>query len=513
MKLFLRRNAPLFYALAAMLALYIPWLNRGYLNWEWPHVLAGEALAYPEKIGLLDAYWSTGQANPLGYPLFNALLQRLVPWTDAPWLWRVPSLVGCGLIVTWGWLVRDEFGKNSLVGFCTWTTLLVTSPMIFAFSTHASSDVLPVGILLISFWFLNKFAKSGNFNQLLVSAVLFGLSSTVRYIAPYLVGYVIFVVLRIDACWKKRLLSFLTFGMLSGAVLIAEIAWKVSRFDVLVSTRLSQNGPNFLDFSSWFLVALKYLSFIGMFFGFLPVFAMFKKAKHIDFQLRHVFVVAVSILLAIASTVPVKVGLARGELNFGGGFVISEQVFNFAIFGGFLNVCILIFVVVDRKSSWTEFETVWFPSLIAFLVLISASRPSQRYLIYLIPVVLVFLVRKLFAASIYARRTAVLLSCILFILVSLWGMSYLTSQGNASEEMAVWVEENSLISRTSAGAIRPHAGQHWWGIAPDETRYEIIAVKPSAEAQVKERILHREPMKVLGKVTRVYLLREIPVSP
>jgi len=100
-----------------------------------------------------------------------------------------------------------------------------------------------------------------------------------------------------------------------------------------------------------------------------------------------------------------------------------------------------------------------------------------------------------------------------FILVSLLGMSYLTSQGNASEEMAVWVEENGLISQTSAGVIWPHSGQHWWGVEADETRYEIIAVAPSAEAQVKERILHREPMKVLGRVTRVYLLREVPGTP
>jgi hypothetical protein len=509
MKLFLRRNAPLFYALAAMLALYIPWLNRGYLNWEWPHVLAGEALAYPEKIGLLDAYWSTGQANPLGYPLFNALLQRLVPWTDAPWLWRVPSLVGCGLIITWGWLVRNEFGKNSLFGFYTWTTLLVTSPMIVAFSTHASSDVLPVGILLISFWLFSKFVKSGSLLQLFSSAVLFGISSTVRYLAPYLAGYVIYLVFRVDASWKRRLYTVFTFGMISAAVLIAEIAWKVSRFDVLVSTRLSQNGPNFSDLSNWFFVALKYLSFVGMFFGLLPIFLIFKEAKRIDIQLRHVLTVAVSILLAIASTKSIN----EGELNFGGGFAISEHLFNLAIFGGFLNACILIFVVGGRKSSWTEFEKAWFASLTAFLVLMSASRPTQRYLMYLIPVVLFFLVRKLFSIGKYVRRTAVFLNCILFILVSFWGMAYLTSQGNASEEMAVWVEENNLISQTSAGAISPHAGQHFWGIEQTKLRYEIIAVTPSAEAQVKERILHREPMKVLGKVTRVYLLREIPAAP
>jgi len=151
--------------------------------------------------------------------------------------------------------------------------------------------------------------------------------------------------------------------------------------------------------------------------------------------------------------------------------------------------------------------------LLPYLVLLSASRPTQRYLMYAIPIVLLVLVEALDELSKMTKYLAIGSTALGFAAVSLLGMSYLTSQGNASEKMAVWVGQNSLISRTSAGVIGPHAGQHWWGVEADETRYEIIAVTPAAEAQVKERILHREPMKVLGKVTRVYLLREIPASP
>ena len=472
-------------------------------------MLAGEALAYPEKIELLDAYWSTGQANPLGYPLFNALLQRLVPWTDAYWLWRVPSLIGCGLIITWGWLVREELGKNALSGFNTWALLIITSPMIVAFSTHASSDILPVGILLMSFWFLSEFVKSARFSYLVVSSVLFGLSSTTRYIAPYFGGYVACILLRNRSAWPKKLTNIFAFGILSLSILLVEITWKFSSFDVLVSTRLAQNGPNFWDFSNWFLVSLKYLSFIGIFCGFLPLVVATKKLRLINFEMRHAFVVLLTVVLAFFSTRTID----EGELNFGGGFVFSKLIFDFVIFAGFLSACLVIFVVSDRKIFSTQFETAWIAGLIPYLLLVSASRPTQRYLIYVIPIALLFLVRGLFAFTNKVRRVAVFVNCVLFVSVSLLGMSYLTSQGNASEEMAVWVADNNLISQTSAGAIMPHAGQHWWGIEADETRYEIIAVTPPAEAQVQERILHREPMKVLGKVTRVYLLREIPAAP
>ena len=509
MKLFLRRNAPLFYALASMLALYIPWLNRGYLNYEWPHVLAGEALAFPEKTKLLEAYWSTGQANPLGYPLFNALLQRLVPWTDAPWLWRIPSLIGCGLIIAWGWLIREVFGKNTHKGFYTWMLLLVTSPMIIAFSTHASSDLLPVGLLLMSLWLLHEYGNTEDSYQLLASAVLFGLSSVTRYIAPYFVGYVIYMILTRQSNWKKRIRKLLVFGLVSSIVLFSEIAWKFSSFGVLVSTQLVTNGPNFADFSNWSLVLLKYLSFVGLFCGFLPLFLAVKKMKSSDFRFKHTLIALGGLLFAFVSTRPID----EGELDFGGGSFISEILFTSMTFMGFLNACFLIYWVLDRKRVSSDFHLAWSAGLVPYMILISASRPTQRYLIYAIPILLLILVEALDELPKKVKYLAVGSTALGFAAVSLLGMSYLTSQGNASEEMAVWVEENNLISQTSAGAIWPHAGQHFWGVKTTEIRYEIIAVTPATEAQVQERVLHREPMKVLGKVTRIYLLRELPKAP
>ena len=173
----------------------------------------------------------------------------------------------------------------------------------------------------------------------------------------------------------------------------------------------------------------------------------------------------------------------------------------------------MILVCIRRFRLSDDVSRALMVGLLPYLVVLSAARPTQRYLMYAIPIVLLLLVEALDELPKKVKYFAISTTALGFAIVSLWGMSYLTSQGNASEEMAVWVEDNNLISQTSAGAIRPHAGQHWWGIEADETRYEIIAVTPSAEAQVQERILHREPMKVLGKVTRVYLLREVPGTP
>ncbi len=203
-----------------------------------------------------------------------------------------------------------------------------------------------------------------------------------------------------------------------------------------------------------------------------------------------------------------------GELDFGRFFDPIHPVIRRILesLGAVLGLFALL-VMFRHFRFDSKLKTVLLWGILPYLLLISASYPSQRYLTFVLPGSLLILVNAVLS---FARRTQTVLfglSLIVFASVSLLGMSYLTSQGNASEDMAAWVEDNNLISQTSSGAIGPHAGQHFWGIEKTELRYEIIAVTPSAEAQVKERILHREPMKVLGKVTRVYLLREIPAAP
>ena len=93
------------------------------------------------------------------------------------------------------------------------------------------------------------------------------------------------------------------------------------------------------------------------------------------------------------------------------------------------------------------------------------------------------------------------------------GLSYLRAQGNASEDMAVWMEENGVIEQSAPGAIFPHARQHFYGLAQSEVKYDVTATSLDGEKLIKERILHREPMNVLGKITRVYVLYELPKKP
>ena len=306
--------------------------------------------------------------------------------------------------------------------------------------------------------------------------------------------------------WLTEVSKFLS---LPAVIVGVYVWWSSSRFDVFISNRLDQTRPNFTNLVDWVQTLGKYLSFLGLFCCVIPIFAAVRLGGISKFKPKHMFVLAVLTVTGWLLSKPLPVG----EMDFGHGFPLGVRFVRILETFGFINGVAIFQIGWYRIRASNRLTQALMAGLAPYLILTSASRPSQRYLIFVLPIVFLILVQAVDEVPKKLKYLAVSSTALGFAVVSLLGMSYLTSQGNASEEMAVWVEDNNLISQTSAGAIRPHAGQHWWGVAPDETRYEIIAVNPSAEVQVKERILHREPMKVLGKVTRVYLLREIPASP
>ena len=511
MKLFLHRNVPLFNALAAMLVLYIPWLNRGYINLEYAFPMAAQGLSESMNSTLIDAYWSN-QANPLGYSLFLASIYKLFGYHDWFWLARLPSIIGCGLIIISGFILFRFKLSTGRHNFYFWAALVILNPMIIAYSAAATADILPVGLLMLAIAIISG-SSSSRTSVYLISAVLFGLAIITKYNSIYF--GILFVLtiwfMTLDSkmgikFWFTRLLAFLS---IPAAVLIVYLWWSYARFEIFISNRLEQTRPDFTNLAGWAQTFGKYLAFLGLFCCLVPILVIAKQDRFSKVKMKQVMFLVVLLSVGWLVSKP----LPEGELNFGGGFLLSPTLARIIESFGFVNGVAILQITWQRMRAGDRLTQVLMAGLGPYLILISASRPAQRYLIYAIPIVFLILVKALEELPRKVKYFAVGSTALGFAAVSLLGMSYLTSQGNASEEMAVWVEENNLISQTSAGAISPHAGQHFWGVKTTELLYEIIAVTPATESQVRERVLHREPMKVLGKVTRVYLLREIPVAP
>jgi len=513
MKLFLRRNAPLFYALAAMLALYIPWLNRGYNNLEYPFVLAGRALAFSADANLIDAYWPD-IANPLGYSFVLSLIYKVFGFSDSFWISRLPALLGAVLVMISGWIISNSIWSEKKNLFYIWATLLIFQPMFVVFSTSGTTDLLPVGLLMLAVS-LALGSQEKHFMLKIGIGLLFGIAIIIKYNTAYfglaLVAASVYDSRVSKASVRRKIRDVAPYIFVPGLILCSYLYWCYERYGIFISSRLELSRPDYFDFSNLFKNFVKYLSFFGLLLAALPLAVLFDESNRARLRISRSLCLTTIFAFVIGWYYS---GFSVGELDFGRFFDSIDPVIRKVLesLGAVLGLCAFL-VMFRHIRSDSKLKTVLLCGMLPYLILISASYPSQRYLTFVLPGSLLVLVS---AIQSFRRRTQTVivgLSLVIYVSVSLLGMSYLTSQGNASEEMAVWVEENSLISRTSAGAIRPHSGQHWWGVEADETRYEIIAVTPTAEAQVKEQILHREPMKVLGKVTRVYLLREIPVAP
>ena len=495
-----------------MLALYIPWLNRGYLNYEWGTVLAGRGLSSSEEFYYLQAYKDSGHANPLGYPFMISLIHRVFGFSEVFWYSRVPSLVSALIVLMWGF--HELRRRDKSIGmFYSWAVLIILNPMILAFSTSATTDVPAAAFFLLSMVFLSKYYSKEKTNFVVLAALAMGFSSSIKYITPFFAPMVLTIFVGLFSkravAWSKLVRDVLVFGAVAVSVLLVEILWKWRNTGVILSARNEEMAPNFLDLTVWLHTFGKYLAFLGLFCGILPFAFVRKLSKK---RSRQIFFVISAVLIGYLGWT-ISGGLPEGELDFGGGFTAAVFIGRALQVFGFVGVTIVILVCIRRFKLSDVVSRALMVGLLPYLVLLSASRPTQRYLMYAIPIVLLLLVEALDELPKKVKHFAISTTALGFAIVSLWGMSYLTSQGNASDEMAVWVEDNNLISQTSAGAIRPHSGQHFWGIKTTEIRYEIIAVTPATEAQVQERILHREPMKVLGKVTRIYLLRELPKAP
>ena len=507
MKLFLRRNAPLFYAIAAMLALYVPWLNRRFNNYEYPYWLAARSFAFEQDVRLIDSYIGV-VGNPMGTSFTLSLLYRILPLVDEVWFPRILGVLGMSMVLLACWIMAKEtFSKSQWISF---SSLLILHPMYFVYSTSITADVLPVGLSLLSLVIAYKLSNSPL--TYMFAFLIFGISIIFKYNGIYLwIGLVIATTFSKNFVemekYKKRWVAFFSFAT---PALVASLymIWSKSEYGFFVSSQLENSKPNFTDAEQYLFFLFKYLSFFGIFLS-PSIFFVFKDMRKAGCSR----LVWLAFFLLVGSITFFWSSLRdAGELDFG--LYIEQAGLASRALETFGSVSASAFAVYSIKllRRRSKLNSVIVFTILPYILAISTSYPSQRYLLYVVPFgFLSFFVGN--NRESFISRLVLLSILLIFSFTSFLGMSYLTSQGNASEEMAVWVEDNNLISQTSAGAIRPHAGQHWWGVAPDETRYEIIAVTPSAEAQVKERILHREPMKVLGKVTRVYLLREIPAAP
>jgi hypothetical protein len=346
----------------------------------------------------------------------------------------------------------------------------------------------------------------------LTASLIFGLAIVTKYIPIYFGAAFIVIAFSKRGLEKRpvklirRDIAFYTF--VPGMFLFAYIWWLYAKYSVFISYGLGPGKPNFFDVPKFLRTFSKYLVFLGICCGPLPLFIIFKNFKDKKRQSFSVVLIFVALFLGLYIS-----GIQVDEMDFGGGFPFGISLFRGIQTIGFgFGLSVLLIFLKDVRST-ERLQRILFFGVTPSLVMISFTLPTQRYIMLAIPAALILLVEASNVLSAKLRNFTLGLTVLGFAAVSLLGMSYLRAQGNASENMAVWMEQNLVIDQSSASPISMHAGQHFYGITSSEFKYEVIQTSLEGEKLIKERILHREAMNVLGKITRVYVLRELTKIP
>ena len=492
----LRERWPLLVAVGCAVSLYAPWLNAGYVNLEYPFHLAARSLAGDQTPGLMEAYFDD-QANPLGYSLILAFIYRIVGISSTPWIARLPSLAGAVLMLWAGWHWYRARGVAGRATFGWWAALVVSHPMIAAFSTHGTADLLPAALVLAAI--VSSVVPSAPWSRLVVASGLafsvgVGTKYSVAFFGPGLV-YAWYVG-RDDRLSLRRRWATLG-GSISAAaiVLIVMLSWMWSAYGVWISSKTGTHSPNFMALHSWLGGGAGYLVFAGLFVGAVPLIASGLGRRGV----------------LIASGLGLAIWLGRlawpagGELDFGnwaGAFGLLVRVLEAG--GAMLAGSLLVALWLVARRGESRDHALLCAIGPAFLVL-AAARPSQRYLIGFVPMIFLLLLRQ---PPRGARRLLVATTVVGFAVVSIVGLSYLRAQGDASERVARWAEQERLLASTSPGAICPHACHYWVGVDLAAPVRDVIAVSPS-DSVPADAVFSAE-VRPLGRLVRTYAV--VPVE-
>lgn len=113
--------------------------------------------------------------SPVGWPIIHSILSYYLG--DAFVIGKMVALLSAtGIIFTSFYVIRNVFGdKIALVG----QLFFVVNPRLNVLSVEAMNELLPILLIMISFYFITK--KTWNSKDLIISGLLLGISATIRF--------------------------------------------------------------------------------------------------------------------------------------------------------------------------------------------------------------------------------------------------------------------------------------------------------------------------------------------
>lgn len=447
-----RYHAPLIAVLVAFVG-HLLLIKLSSVNFEFAFV---DASAYFKTLNptLIHQFFFY-QANTLGLSYLAHIISLIFPGVEFLILIRLINLVGLILLSVGVINICHFLNKKS---FTLITVLLIFNPLIWTYVGRATADFLPMalGVFSISLALGPKQFSLKSF----FSGLLFGLSCLLKY------HTIVLLIFLLPLMYDKFPLRFIIRKILFILMIITPmlayylIAIK-SNFDFWITP------PRFLDrhrvefnFSNLLNNFILYSGFLSL--SVLPTTFFSKEFLYSIKKYWKSFLAILLISVFLGTTFFIDLG----ELNFGPLDVYLDEKFRIFILSVLVLVPLVLLMIADKNKN---FRSRLGLSVLIVLILLSSTRPAQRYLLFVIPFFIFFI-----PENILKSRTVILSTFFLFFLINSFIELSRFSSGSAAEKMVDKLVRDGILQQTIPGVIEGHVGNKFFE-AKDFRKYYIVA--------------------------------------
>lgn len=393
------------------------------------------------------------EANTLGVPYLAYSISSFLPNLEMLILIRAVNLIGLVLLSIGIINICRFLDKKNYVVILT---LLILNPLVWTYTGRATSDFLPMSIGIFS---ISLALGPSNFSfKSIFSALFFAFSCILKYHSLVMIVF-LFALLTYKYQFKFIIKRIIFISIISILILTyylflikASFGFWVTpiKFQHQFEITASNLFNNFILYAGFLVLLVAPTSFIS---------------KDFLFHLRKYwkkYLVVLFLLFFFATTFFVD----QGELNFGPLDVYVNEKLRILILSLIALIPLVFLLIPDKKRN---FRLRLGSSIFFVLLLLSCSRPAQRYLLFVIPFFIFFI-----PDIIFKSRIVILSTAILFVLINSFIELSRYATGSASQLMVNRLVREGKILQTNPGAIEAHVGDKFFNSRDTNKSYIVV---------------------------------------
>ncbi len=456
-------------------------------------------------------YYFQWQANPVTHSYIISVFLSI--FSISFWASRIPSIIGGFLVLLSGiiYYLKSNKDDNNNKWIILWISFVMTNPLFWIYSGQASNDILPVGLITVSL--LICYLAEGRMFVHIIAGIIFGIAIINKYHAAILgLGYLYIIYSESNGkiIWNKKNYINSLFYIVIPLIIIVIYLYLLKRyFNIwIVPEHFKRFHGLVLNDSLANLVS--YLSYFSIMMGFLGILIGIYYIKKYQSK-RIVILTSIATIFLLGYILwSFFYSFHGGEMDFGAYFdtILGKSLSTLIKTSFFLlSIIIVIFLIhksIQEKNSFGLFVLYF---ILPFIIILSLSRPAQRYLLFIFPIISYFIIFYLGKRIPQWTKLIGWTNVIIFTALTFAGVNFQSSQAIAEENMAQWVKTKGILKETQTGKGYYHAIHHFLPYRKDIKKYMI-----STEGNPPKNYLHKEKVFVFGKLIRTYYLYRLNIS-